>query len=146
VSPRHLKAYVERSTPAQVYFAVIGNPEALPTIRATLALYLQGTTMLTNGFTNEEIVACKRARTVICIKSVVLYRTTRKVFRAGVEYEILSADWLWMTVRNDEGKPHSMHGTWFREHFIAGPAVVIPDSTQPQFMRPAGADPTRTKS
>lgn len=102
--------------------------------------------MLTTGFTDEEIVACKRARTVICIKSVVLYGTTREVFRAGVEYEILSADWLWVVVRNDEGKSHSMNGMWFREHFIAGPAVVMPDSIQSQFMRPAGAEPTRTKS
>lgn len=102
--------------------------------------------MLTTGFTNEEIAACKRARTVICIKSVVLYEATRKVFRAGFEYEILSADWLWLIVRNDEGKSHSMNGMWFREHFVAGPAVVTPDSTQSQLMRPAGAHPTRTEA
>jgi hypothetical protein len=103
-------------------------------------------TMLTTGFTNEEIIACKRARTVFCIKSVVLYGTTRKVFRAGVEYEILAADWLWMIVRNDEGKPHSMNGMWFREHFVAGPAVAMSDSTQCTFMRSADAKPTRIET
>lgn len=102
--------------------------------------------MLTTGFTNEEIIACKRARTVFCIKSVVLYGTTRKVFRAGVEYEILSADWLWMIVRNDEGKPHSMNGMWFREHFVAGQPVVMSDSTQCKLIHPTGAKPTRTET
>lgn len=111
-----------------------------------LALYLQGVTVLTTGFTNEEIAACKRARTVICIKSVVLYETSRKVFREGFEYEILAADWLWLIVRNDEGKSHSMDGMWFREHFVAGPAVVMPGSTQSQLMRPAGADAKRTEA
>lgn len=81
--------------------------------------------MLTNGFTREEMATCAAGATLNCIESVKMYESGEVTFSAGQQYKVESIHETIMVVKNDQGRPHMMYGSFFRKHFAVEKARPV---------------------
>jgi len=87
--------------------------------------------MLTNGFTREEMATCAAGASLTCIESVTMYKTGEVTFSVGQQYKVESIHETIMVVKNDQGRPHMMYGSFFRKHFAlekARPVVHLSET------------------